>query len=259
VDLSPYKWDRSSLHLPFSPKSIPNRNRTLQAPPRGPGEQWSGCRPPNLLRASLERRALLSGERSPRPPQVSDAAGRTGRRISAADNDHHGLILRPDEQQQRGPRRDAQSLSSKRSLSIDSGGSSSTFIPAAQAGGRRGPHRQPDLGRRGALRRASSTRASSTRGWARPGTASRKRARRGVCAACSSTPKLHPKSTANQHSHCPGRSAGPTRPSAPPRPSPAPPSTSTSSQPRCVQHGTSIHPSPAVARQAPFLSHVLSL
>jgi hypothetical protein len=97
VDLSPYKWDPSSLHSPASP---PNRNRmlpgsTARLPSTAPSvEQSSGCRPPNLHRASLERRALLW---------------------------------------------------------------------AAAGLGRRGPHRQADLGRRGALRRAASTWASSTR------------------------------------------------------------------------------------------------
>jgi hypothetical protein len=61
--------------------------------------------------------------------------------------------------------------------------------PGRTAGGSRPPRaaRQADLDRRGVLRRALSTRASSTRGWARPGAASRKRARRGVGAAGSST------------------------------------------------------------------------
>jgi hypothetical protein len=44
-----------------------------------------------------------------------------------------------------------------------------------------------NLGVTGALRWVASTRASSTQGWARPGAASRKRARRGVGAAGSST------------------------------------------------------------------------
>jgi hypothetical protein len=103
--------------------SPPNRS---QSKSHAPASRLHRAAP--LHRASLERRALLSGERSPRPPRVSDAVGRTGRRISVADNDHHGLTLRRDEQQQQ-PVHSSSSLSSKRSLSIDSGGSSSsTFI-----------------------------------------------------------------------------------------------------------------------------------
>jgi hypothetical protein len=193
------------LSLQLLPQIDLSRDRTLH-------------RAAPLHRASFERQAFPSGEPSPRPHRQAPL--------------HRAAPLRRGEQQQQ-PVHSSSSLSSKRSLSIDSGGSS-TFIPSFDgapaaagpirpgrtAGGSWPPRalRRADLGLRGvlrreastrALRRAASTRASSTRGWARPGTASRKRARRGVGAAGSSTPtstpKLHPKSTPNQHSHCQGQ------------------------------------------------------
>jgi hypothetical protein len=100
VDLSPYKWDQSSLQL--LPQIDPNRNRTLQPPPRGsPAPRRAAAAACALVVVAVlqalalhRQRGLLLHPPSSRPHRQADAAGRTGRRISAAAVRSGGRLLR---------------------------------------------------------------------------------------------------------------------------------------------------------------------